>query len=227
MATNNTFAGIITDNRWIAGSQLIASELSSKEWKNYRQLCKTLVDNSLKVYHNSEDTNDFDLAIVGLFAMFGISDATKGIFKYRTRMAVACLQMKKEYSIAYKNARKALSEARKVRNEKADAITDDMTEETNPAEFEALANAEASVTTAEEVLDDLASKPNNAWWNVRKLSSKNDKELAIARKHIEDTIADIIMERSNMTDKDKAIEKGQLDGGRKVAEQIKKESANA
>lgn len=221
----NIYATLITDNRWIAKSQLLPSDFSATAWKQYRQLCKVLVDNSLAVYHNSDNTVDFDAAIVGLFSLFGMNDATKGIFKYRVRLAVACLQMKKEYSVAYKNARKALTEAKKTRDEKADAITDDMTEETNPDEFSALAAAVADVAAKEEVVDELASQPNNVWWNVRKLSAKNDKELSIARKHIEDTIADIICERSNMTDKDIAIEKGQLNGGRKASAQFDKDNA--
>jgi hypothetical protein len=218
---NNTYAGIVAENRYIAGNQLIAAEFSSKEWKNYRQLCKVMVDESLKVYHNSSDMKNFDLAVVGLFSMFGMNDATKGIFKYRIRLAMACLQMKKEYSVPYKNARKALSDAKKARDVAEDAITEDMTEETNPVEFQALATSTAKVEECENTLETLASEPHNVWWNVRKLSSKNDKELAIARKHIEDTIADIIFERSNMTEEDKAIEKGQLDGGRKVAAELK------
>ena len=87
----------------------------------------------------------------------------------------------------------------------------------------ALALAEAKVQECEDKLEDLASEPHNVWWNVQKLNSKKDKDLAIARKHIEDSIADIIFERSNMTEEDLKIEKGQLDGGRKVADKIKKE----
>ena len=222
---NNVYADIITENRYIASKQLVASEFSSKDWKNYRQLCKVMVDEALKVYHNSTDMRTFDLAVVGLFSMFGMNDASKGIFKYRIRMAMACLQMKKDYSDEYKDARKALAAARKARNAAEDAITEDMTAESNPTEFQTLASAVAKVEEYENILENLASEPNHVWWDVKALSSKKDKELGIARKHIEDTIADIIRERSNMTDADRAIEKGQLDGGREVAKELKKAQA--
>ena len=219
----NTFATIITDNRYMANAQLVASEFKANEWKQYRQLCTTMVNNAMAVYKNSSDFADFDVALVGLFAMFGMNDATKGIFKYRVRLAVACLQMKKEYSLAYKDARKALSEAKKDYNAKAELVTEEMTEEAE--EVKALVLAEAKVTECNDKLEELASEPHNVWWNVQKLNSKKDKDLAIARKHIEDTIADIIFERSNMTEEDLKIEKGQLDGGRKAADKIKKENA--
>jgi hypothetical protein len=223
MTNTNTFATMITDNRYMANAQLVASDFKANEWKMYRQLCTTMVNESMGVYKNSSDFTAFDTAIVGLFAMFGMNDATKGIFRYRIRLAVACIQMKKEYSIAYKDARKELSEAKKTYNTKAELVTEDMTEEAE--EVKALALAEEKVKECEDKLDDLANTPNNVWWNPQKLNSKKDKDLAIARKHIEDTIADIIFERSNMTEEDLKIEKGQLDGGRKVAEKIKKEKA--
>lgn len=218
-ANTNIFATMATDNRYMANSQLVASDFKATEWKQYRQLCKTMIDNAMAVYKNSSDFADFDMAVVGLFAMFGMNDATKGIFKYRVRLAVACLQMKKEYSQAYKDARKALSEAKKAYNAQATLVTEDMPEDAE--EVKALALAEAKVTECEDKLDDLASKPHNAWWNVRKLNSAKDKDLGVARKHIEDTIADIIFERSNMTEEDLVIEKGQLDGGRKAAKAVK------
>lgn len=217
----NAFATLITENRYIANAQLVASDFKANEWKQYRQLCSTMVNNAMGVYKNSSDFADFDVALVGLFAMFGMNDATKGIFKYRVRLAVACLIMKKDYSDAYKDARKNLSEAKKARDAKAALVTKDMLEDAE--EVKALALAEAKVTECKDKLEDLASEPHNVWWNVQKLNDKQDKDRAIARKHIEDTIADIIFERSNMTEEDLKIEKGQLDGGRKVADKIKKE----
>lgn len=218
-ANTNIYATMATDNRYMANAQLVASDFKPAEWKQYRQLCKVMIDNALTVYKNSADFADFDMALVGLFAMFGMNDATKGIFKYRVRLAVACLQMKKEYSVDYKNARKALTEAKKAYNEKAELVTEDMPEDADAVK--ALALALAKVEECEEKLEDLASKPNNVWWNVKKLSSAKDKDLGVARKHIEDTIADIIFERSNMTEEDLKIEKGQLDGGRKAAKAVK------
>lgn len=225
--TNNTnaFATMVTENRYMANAQLVASDFKANEWKQYRQLCATMVNNAMAVYKNSSDFADFDVALVGLFAMFGMNDATKGIFKYRVRLAVACLTMKKEYSVIYKEARKALSEAKKDYNAKAEKVTENMPEDAE--EVKALALAEAKVQECEDKLEDLASEPHNVWWNVQKLNSKKDKDLAIARKHIEDSIADIIFERSNMTEEDLKIEKGQLDGGRKVVDKIKKAQANA
>ena len=227
MTTNtNIFADAITENRYIASAQLIPADFSRKEWKEYRQLCKVMVDESMKVYKGKDHAN-FDLALVGLFAMFGMSDANKSIDSYRVRIAVACLKNVKEKSNAYKDASKALTKAKNLRDDCKDAITDTMTEETHPAEFKALADAEAKVEECQNTLDTLASEPHNVWWNTKALKSKNDKELAIARKHIEDTIADILIERSAMTERDKAIEQGRLAGGRKAGKEYDKAHADA
>lgn len=219
----NALAELIGDYRYIAASQLLPSDLGRKDWKKYRKICTRIVDNAMAIYSNATDTTEFDNNLTELFDLFGgLYNATRGISKYRVRIALSCIQQKKQRSDAFKDVCKQLTDAKKERDKCENAITDGMTKDTHPALFYALDDAKAKVDEIQATKDEMAAEPHNVWWDAIPLKSKNDKELALARKHIEDTLFDIILERKNMTENDHLIEKGQLNGGRKVAEQIAK-----
>lgn len=199
----NEFANTIIDNRYMAIAQLTADDMGPTSWKQYRQLCDNIAIAAWKSITTNDD-NIIGLSLSGLFAFFG-SDA-KATAPMQKRLLLSCVSVKKYQSDEMKKARKALREA-KIALEEADEETDALKQ---------------AVTDAEAEVARLKSEPNNEWYEKTPMLDKTKKHAnAKCRKLIEDTIADIITERSLMTVEELQEEALALKAARKAKKQAK------
>ena len=200
----NEFANTIIDNRYIAIAQLTADDMGPTSWKQYRQLCDNIAIAAWKSISTNDNDNIVGLSLAGLLTFFG-SDA-KAMPSMQKRLLLACVSIKKCQSEAMKQARKALRNA-KTKLEEAEVETDELKQ--------AVADAEAEVAR-------LKSESNNEWYEKTPMLDKTKKHAnAKCRKLIEDTIADIITERSLMTVEELQEEALALKAARKAKKQAK------
>ena len=214
----NEFANLISDNRYMANAQLTADDMGPTSWKQYRQLCDNIAIASWKSLSASDDDNIVGMSLAGLFTFFG-SDA-KATSAMQKRIVLACVQYKKMQSVAMKKARKALKDA-KIALEEAQTSNDELVKATVDLKQEAVDNAKAEV-------ERLEGEPMNVWYNkVPMLDSTKKHATAKCRKLIEDTISDIITERSLMTIEELQEEALQLKAARKARKQMKAQAEQA
>lgn len=209
---SNEYATIINDNRYIANAQLTADDLGPTMWKEYRQVCDVIAISAWKsLSDKSADTDILGAALAGLFDFFG-SDA-KATVPMQKRFILACVQVKKEQSVAMKKARKALREARNVLEE------EEAREDKNETMIQIL---QAKVDEAQEEVTRLEGEPMNVWFNKTPMLDTTRKHAsAKCRKLIEDTMADVMAERALMTIEEMQEEALQLKAARKARKQMK------
>lgn len=215
---HNEYGNTIIDNRMIANTQLTADDMGPTTWKQYRQLCDNIAIASWKSLHAGSDENIIGMSLAGLFTFFG-SDV-KATTDKQKRILLACVQYKKEQSVPMKNARKALREA-KIRLEEAQVSEDE--------------NVRMSIDLRQNVVDEaqaeverLESEPGNVWYNkIPMLDSTKKHASTKCRKLIEDTIADILTERSLMTVEELQAEAIRLKAERKARKQAKAKEEKA
>lgn len=209
---SNEYATIINDNRYIANAQLTADDLGPTMWKEYRQVCDVIAISAWKsLSDKSADTDILGAALAGLFDFFG-SDA-KATVPMQKRFILACVQVRKEQSVAMKKARKALREARNVLEE----------EEAREGKDETMIQIlQAKVDEAQEEVTHLEGEPMNVWFNKTPMLDTTRKHAsAKCRKLIEDTMADVMAERALMTIEEMQEEALQLKAARKARKQMK------
>lgn len=209
---SNEYATIINDNRYIANAQLTADDLGPTMWKEYRQVCDVIAISAWKsLSDKSADTDILGAALAGLFDFFG-SDA-KATVPMQKRFVLACVQVRKEQSVAMKKARKALREARNVLEE------EEAREDKNETMIQIL---QAKVDEAQEEVTRLEGEPMNVWFNKTPMLDTTRKHAsAKCRKLIEDTMADVMAERALMTIEEMQEEALQLKAARKARKQMK------
>lgn len=209
---SNEYATIINDNRYIANAQLTADDLGPTMWKEYRQVCDVIAISAWKsLSDKSADTDILGAALAGLFDFFG-SDA-KATVPMQKRFILACVQVRKEQSVAMKKARKALREARNVLEE------EEAREDKNETMIQIL---QAKVDEAQEEVTRLEGEPMNVWFNKTPMLDTTRKHAsAKCRKLIEDTMADVMAERALMTIEEMQEEALQLKAARKARKQMK------
>lgn len=210
--TSNEYATIINDNRYIANAQLTADDLGPTMWKEYRQVCDVIAISAWKsLSDKGADTDILGAALAGLFDFFG-SDA-KATVPMQKRFTLACVQVRKEQSVAMKKARKALREARNVLEE------EEAREDKDETRIQIL---QAKVDEAQEEVTRLESEPMNVWFNKTPMLDTTRKHAsAKCRKLIEDTMADVMAERALMTIEEMQEEALQLKAARKARKQMK------
>lgn len=209
---SNEYATTINDNRYIANAQLTADDLGPTMWKEYRQVCDVIAISAWKsLSDKSADTDILGAALAGLFDFFG-SDA-KATVPMQKRFILACVQVRKEQSVAMKKARKALREARNVLEE----------EEAREGKDETMIQIlQAKVDEAQEEVTRLEGEPMNVWFNKTPMLDTTRKHAsAKCRKLIEDTMADVMAERALMTIEEMQEEALQLKAARKARKQMK------
>lgn len=209
---SNEYATIINDNRYIANAQLTADDLGPTMWKEYRQVCDVIAISAWKsLSDKSADTDILGAALAGLFGFFG-SDA-KATVPMQKRFILACVQVRKEQSVAMKKARKALREARNVLEE----------EEAREGKDETMIQIlQTKVDEAQEEVTRLEGEPMNVWFNKTPMLDTTRKHAsAKCRKLIEDTMADVMAERALMTIEEMQEEALQLKAARKARKQMK------
>ena len=209
---SNEYATIINDNRYIANAQLTADDLGPTMWKEYRQVCDVIAISAWKsLSDKSADTDILGAALAGLFDFFG-SDA-KATVPMQKRFILACVQVRKEQSVAMKKARKALREARNVLEE------EEAREDKDETMIQIL---QAKVDEAQEEVTRLEGEPMNVWFNKTPMLDTTRKHAsAKCRKLIEDTMADVMAERALMTIEEMQEEALQLKAARKARKQMK------
>lgn len=209
---SNEYATIINDNRYIANAQLTADDLGPTMWKEYRQVCDVIAISAWKsLSDKSADTDILGAALAGLFDFFG-SDA-KATVPMQKRFILACVQVRKEQSVAMKKAHKALREARNVLEE------EEAREDKNETMIQIL---QAKVDEAQEEVTRLEGEPMNVWFNKTPMLDTTRKHAsAKCRKLIEDTMADVMAERALMTIEEMQEEALQLKAARKARKQMK------
>ena len=209
---SNEYATIINDNRYIANAQLTADDLGPTMWKDYRQVCDVIAISAWKsLSDKSADTDILGAALAGLFDFFG-SDA-KATVPMQKRFILACVQVRKEQSVAMKKARKALREARNVLEE------EEAREDKDETMIQVL---QAKVDEAQEEVTRLEGEPMNVWFNKTPMLDTTRKHAsAKCRKLIEDTMADVMAERALMTIEEMQEEALQLKAARKARKQMK------
>lgn len=209
---SNEYATIINDNRYIANAQLTADDLGPTMWKEYRQVCDVIAISAWKsLSDKGADTDILGAALAGLFDFFG-SDA-KATVPMQKRFILACVQVRKEQSVAMKKARKALREARNVLEE------EEAREDKNETMIQIL---QAKVDEAQEEVTRLEGEPMNVWFNKTPMLDTTRKHAsAKCRKLIEDTMADVMAERALMTIEEMQEEALQLKAARKARKQMK------
>ena len=209
---SNEYATIINDNRYIANAQLTADDLGPTMWKEYRQGCDVIAISAWKsLSDKSADTDILGAALAGLFDFFG-SDA-KATVPMQKRFILACVQVRKEQSVAMKKARKALREARNVLEE------EEAREDKDETMIQIL---QAKVDEAQEEVTRLEGEPMNVWFNKTPMLDTTRKHAsAKCRKLIEDTMADVMAERALMTIEEMQEEALQLKAARKARKQMK------
>lgn len=209
---SNEYATIINGNRYIANAQLTADDLGPTMWKEYRQVCDVIAISAWKsLSDKSADTDILGAALAGLFDFFG-SDA-KATVPMQKRFILACVQVRKEQSVAMKKARKALREARNVLEE------EEAREDKDETRIQIL---QAKVDEAQEEVTRLEGEPMNVWFNKTPMLDTTRKHAsAKCRKLIEDTMADVMAERALMTIEEMQEEALQLKAARKARKQMK------
>lgn len=209
---HNEYANIINDNRFMANSQLTADDMGPTMWKEYRQVCDIIAISAWKsLSDKSANTDILGAALAGLFDFFG-TDA-KATVPMQKRFILACVQVKKEQSVAMKRARKALREAKNVLDEELTR------EDKDEAMVEIL---QKKVDEAQDEVTRLEGEPMNVWYNkIPMLDSSRKHASAKCRKLIEDTMADIMTERELMTIEELQEEALQLKAARKARQQMK------
>ena len=209
---SNEYATMINDNRYIANAQLTADDLGPTMWKEYRQVCDVIAISAWKsLSDKSADTDILGAALAGLFDFFG-SDA-KATVPMQKRFILACVQVRKEQSVAMKKARKALREARNVLEEEEARENKDET---------MIQILQAKVDEAQEEVTRLEGEPMNVWFNKTPMLDTTRKHAsAKCRKLIEDTMADVMAERALMTIEEMQEEALQLKAARKARKQMK------
>lgn len=213
----NEYANIITDNRFIASAQLDADDMGKKAWEEYRKVCDVIAVSAWRSLYAKDGKDHLGAALAGLFDFFGMD--TKATTAMQKRVILACVVYKKEQSVAMKNANKALRKAKVALAEAMDS-TDETIKATIPTR-------KAQVDDAQEKVDALKAEPNNVWYQKTPMLDASRKHAtAKCRKLIEDTMADIIAERSLMTIEELQEEALQLKAARKARKQMKAQ-ANA
>ena len=209
---SNEYATMINDNRYIANAQLTADDLGPTMWKEYRQVCDVIAISAWKsLSDKSADTDILGAALAGLFDFFG-SDV-KATVPMQKRFILACVQVRKEQSVAMKKARKALREARNVLEE------EEAREDKDETMIQIL---QAKVDEAQEEVTRLEGEPMNVWFNKTPMLDTTRKHAsAKCRKLIEDTMADVMAERALMTIEEMQEEALQLKAARKARKQMK------
>ena len=216
----NAMTNTIIENRYIGKVQLTADDMGGagcKNWETYRTVCDKLAKEAYNhAVGRSTDATLIGQCIAGLFDFFGIEVADSS--KYHARILATMVERKAQYSQAYKDARKAKSEAKKAYEQ---AIADEKAED----EIATLKEAYDNCATA---LDDLALEPKNYWFDPVPMLDKSRKHAtAKARKALEDTCADIITERQFMSVEELQAEAQRLTDERKGRKLRKKAEAKA
>lgn len=216
-AITNEYANTIIDNRYIAIAQLTADDMGPTSWKQYRQLCDNIAIAAWKSLTTNDNDNIVGMSLSGLFSFFG-SDA-RATAPMQKRMLLSCVSVKKCQSDAMKAARKALRDA-KIALEEYEEDANNLTNIRSGLEL-AVENAKAEV-------ERLESEPHNVWYEKTPMLDKTKKHAtAKCRKLIEDTIADIITERSLMTVEELQEEALQLKAARKARKQAQNKEEKA
>ena len=213
----NNFATIIADNRYKADKKADIIQLnkdhfaSEDKWNEYTRVVDVLAISAWKSLNSKTDTDVLGAALAGLFDFFG-SDA-KATVAMQKRFVLACVQVKKEQSVAMKKAKKALSNATDMLKEEQAKESKDET---------AIKVFEGKVAEAQAEVARLANEPNNVWFKKTPLLTSDYKHATEkCRKLIEDTMADIIAERELMTIEELQEEALQLKAARKARQQMK------
>lgn len=214
--TINVYAETITENRAFADAQLSADDMSANTWKQYRQLCDNIAIAAWNTLGKGS-TTDIGLSLSGLFTFFG-TDA-KAVPEYQKRLLLACVNYKKMQSDAMKKANKALRQAKAKYDEE---------NERNDKDTDTLTLLKADVDNAQATVDTLKAEPYNVWYDITPMLDKSRKHATgKCRKLIEDTIADIIRERSLMTVEELQKEAQRLADERKGRKARKAQEAKA
>lgn len=213
----NEYANTIIDNRYMAIAQLTADDMGPTSWKQYRQLCDNIAIAAWRSITTNDNDNIVGMSLAGLFTFFG-SDA-KATVPMQKRVLLACVAIKKCQSDTMKRARKALRDA-KIALEEYEEDAENLTTSKDTLE-QAVADAKAEV-------ERLEGEPHNVWYEKTPMLDKTKKHAtAKCRKLIEDTIADIITERSLMTVEELQEEALALKAARKAKKQTQKTQAKA
>ena len=215
----NEYAQTIIDNRWIATAQLDADDMGKTAWKQYRQICDNIAIaswNSLCHKTDAED-NTLALSVSALFAL--VESDAKAIPAMQKRFILACVTYKKEQSIAMKKARKMLKDDKAKLEEAQEAEIKDETYITIMLE---------KVEADKAEIERLEGEPMNVWYNKTPNLTKDRKHATPkCRKFIEDTLADILTERSLMTVEELQKEAQELADQRKGRKIRKEKEAKA
>lgn len=232
----NEYAETIIENRWMSTAQLSADDMGPTTWKQYRNLCDRIAIASWRSLHKNTDSNAIGLELTALLAFFG-SDA-KATTSMQKRILLACVSVKKQYSPELKAARKALNEAKKalesfdpnaplVAQEHvsipvaalafASGMNADKAMETATTTSPTLEGLKNAVDNAQAKVDELRAMPKHEWYDkVPMLDASKNHASTKCRKLIEDTIADILTERSLMTIEELQVEAAELKAARKA-----------
>lgn len=211
---SNQYFDIIADNRRTV-YQLDADDMGATTWKQYRTLCDNLAKaawNSLRKKENEE--NLVGMSLAGLFAFFELD--LKAMPEFQNRILLACIDYKRIRSDEMKDARKALSDAKKAL---AKAIEDKVEDTT------ALKNA---VENAESKVDDLKAIPGNEYFDPTPMLDSTKKHASTkCRKYIEDAICDFATEQELKSAEQLAEEALALKMLRKAHKKMKAEQEKA
>lgn len=223
MTNTNIFADKINENRYIAAVQLTADDMGKETWEQYRQIVDSLAIAAWRDLCGKKTKETIGLCTTGLLAFFGVD--AKATSTIQRRLQLCCVTVKREQSVKMKNAKKDLTNAKKslaAMEEKRDE--DPENEELNTA----VQVAQALVDECEEKVEELTLEPGNVWYNhTPMLDSSKLHASTKCRKLIEDTIADLINERSLMSYEDLVAEAEALKAERKARKKAKEAAKNA
>lgn len=156
---------------------------------------------------------------------------------YATRVALACVQMRRHYSDDYRKAQKALNTARESLTKWDDILTkmgDNDTLVDGACTYARVTveeykdKAVKTVERREKAVDKLRHTDGHVWNDPVPLMDRDRiHATAKCRKLLEDMMSDIATERSMMTVEDMAREQARKRADKKAAEQAKKDAAKA
>ena len=211
---SNTYFDTIVDNRRTV-YQLDADDMGATAWKQYRQLCDNLAKaawNSLRKKENED--NVVGMSLAGLFAFFDLD--LKAMPEFQNRILLACIDYKRIRSDEMKDARKALTEAKKALAEAIEAEEEDTT------------LLQTAVEDAEAEIVRLKAIPGNEYFDPIPLLDKDKKHAkAQCRKYIEDAICDFATEHEMKSAEQLAEEALALKMLRKAHKKMKAEQEKA
>ncbi|HAU84935.1 MAG TPA: hypothetical protein DCW90_05365 [Lachnospiraceae bacterium] len=222
--TTTVFGEMVQLNRMTI-AQLTADIFKASQWREYTELCDNLVKESYSHVCGYRKSDRISPLIHKLFQLMGCN--AKIMDYYKPRFIMACVEIKRFKSEELKAAEKKLKED-KEELDFAMMMLKDVGKDSKEFWENNVEYWEDTVGTQQEIVNALYETPEHCY-NIYapRLDTTKHHANKKARKLIEDTMADILTERSWMTIEQLQAEAAMLKARRKEAKKNKETEKNS